>query len=52
MLIGPSVLGLVEPDGVLEVFSELGVVFLLFMVGLETRLADMRAVGGAPRTSG
>jgi Kef-type K+ transport system membrane component KefB len=46
VLIGPSVLGVVEPDAVLEVFSELGVVFLLFVVGLESRLADMRAVGG------
>ena len=47
VLIGPSVLGLVEPDEVLEVFSELGVVFLLFMVGLETKLEDMRSVGRA-----
>ena len=46
MLIGPSVFGVVEPDAVLEVFAELGVVFLLFAVGLESRLADMRAVGG------
>jgi Kef-type K+ transport system membrane component KefB len=46
VLIGPSVLGLVEPDAVLEVFAELGVVFLLFVVGLESRLSDMRAVGG------
>ena len=43
--IGPSAAGVVEPGEVLEVFSELGVVFLLFVVGLETRLADMRAVG-------
>jgi len=46
VLIGPSVLGLVEPGETLEVFAELGVVFLLFWVGLETRLSDMRAVGG------
>lgn len=46
VLIGPSVLGLIEPDETLEVFSELGVVFLLFVVGLESRLSDMRAVGG------
>jgi Kef-type K+ transport system membrane component KefB len=39
------VFGLVEPDEVLEVFSELGVVFLLFVVGLESRLSEMRAVG-------
>jgi Kef-type K+ transport system membrane component KefB len=46
VLVGPSVLGVVEPDAVLEVFAELGVVFPLFVVGVETRLADMRAVGG------
>jgi Kef-type K+ transport system membrane component KefB len=45
VLIGPSVLGLVEADEVLEVFAELGVVFLLFWVGLETRLSDIREVG-------
>ncbi|HEU4701070.1 MAG TPA: cation:proton antiporter [Conexibacter sp.] len=50
VVIGPSVLGLVEPDLALEVFAELGVVFLLFWVGLETKLSDMRAVGaGAAR---
>jgi Kef-type K+ transport system membrane component KefB len=45
VLIGPSVLGWVEPNDVFRVFAELGVVFLLFWVGLETRLSDMRAVG-------
>ena len=45
VLIGPSVLGLVEPGEVLEVFAELGVVFLLFWVGLETRVSDIREVG-------
>jgi Kef-type K+ transport system membrane component KefB len=45
VLIGPSLLGLVEPGEVLRVFSELGVVFLLFWVGLETRLSEMREVG-------
>ena len=49
VIIGPSVLGLVEPGEALEVFAELGVVFLLFWVGLETRLSDMREVG---RTAG
>ena len=50
--IGPSAAGLVEPGEVLEVFAELGVVFLLFAVGLETRLADMRAVGGRAASVG
>jgi Kef-type K+ transport system membrane component KefB len=45
VLIGPSVLGLVAVGEVLQVFSELGVVFLLFWVGLQTRLSEMRAVG-------
>ena len=45
VLIGPSVLGIVEPGEVLEVFAELGVVFLLFWVGLETRVSDIREVG-------
>ena len=45
LLVGPAVLGLVEPGEVLEVFAELGVVFLLFWVGLETRLSDLRDVG-------
>jgi Kef-type K+ transport system membrane component KefB len=45
LLIGPSVLGIVEPGETLEVFAELGVVFILFWVGLETRLSDMREVG-------
>ena len=36
-----------EGHDVLEVFSELGVVFLLFMVGLETRVHDLTSVGKA-----
>lgn len=46
LIVGPAVLGLVELGEVLEVFAELGVVFLLFWVGLETRLHEMREVGG------
>jgi Kef-type K+ transport system membrane component KefB len=45
VLVGPAVFGLVVPGEVLEVFAELGVVFLLFWVGLETRLSEMREVG-------
>jgi Kef-type K+ transport system membrane component KefB len=45
VLVGPAVLGVVEPSEVLEVFAELGVVFLLFWVGLETKLSDLREVG-------
>lgn len=45
LAVGPAILGLVEPSVVLDVFAELGVVFLLFWVGLETRLHEMREVG-------
>jgi Kef-type K+ transport system membrane component KefB len=46
VLVGPAVLGIVEVDNVARVFSELGVIFLLFWVGLESKLGDIRNVGG------
>lgn len=45
VIVGPSLLGLVEVSEVLEVFAELGVILLLFWVGLETRISEMQAVG-------
>ncbi|MHB1241823.1 MAG: cation:proton antiporter [Gaiellaceae bacterium] len=47
VVIGSSVLGLVEPTETLEVFAELGVVFLLFWVGLETKISELAEVGAA-----
>src|SRR5215470_19814447 len=44
-LVGPSVLGWVQPAEALDVLAEIGVVLLLFSVGLETRLAEMKRVG-------
>ena len=52
VVVGPAVFGLVEPSEVLEVFSELGVVFLLFWVGLEMRLSDIRQVGATAGSVG
>lgn len=49
VLVGPAVLGWVEVGETLEVFAELGAIFLLFWVGLETKLDDLREVG---RTAG
>ncbi len=46
VVVGSSVLGLVEPTETLEVFAELGVVFLLFWVGLETKASELAEVGG------
>jgi Kef-type K+ transport system membrane component KefB len=45
VLVGPALLGLVHEGEVLEFLAELGAIFLLFMVGLETRLRDILAVG-------
>ncbi|EQD66353.1 Cation/H+ exchanger [mine drainage metagenome] len=44
-LLGPSLLNWVHPDVVLNALAEIGVVFLLFAVGLETRLADLKRIG-------
>jgi len=52
LIIGPSVIGLVAPSEVLDVFAELGIVFLLFWVGLESKLSDMKSVGGLAATVG
>jgi Kef-type K+ transport system membrane component KefB len=45
VVLGSSVLGLVEPSEVIDVFAELGVVFILFWVGLETKVRDLFGVG-------
>ncbi len=46
ILIGPSVLGWVHPDHVLSALAELGVMFLLFRVGLEIKASELMKVGG------
>jgi Kef-type K+ transport system membrane component KefB/glycine cleavage system regulatory protein len=47
IVIGPSALGLVGGDDVLRTLAELGVILLLFDVGLEMDLAELAAVGRA-----
>lgn len=46
VIIGPSVLAWVEPTGLTNALAEIGVIFLLFLVGLETKPADIFRVGG------
>ena len=36
IVIGPSLLGWVEPDKILELLAEIGIILLLFEVGLKT----------------
>lgn len=45
VILGPSVLNWVQPNEVLGVLSELGVMFLLFRVGLEVRASELFLVG-------
>lgn len=45
ILIGPSVLGWIQPNQVLTALSELGVMFLLFRVGLEVKASELMKVG-------
>ena len=51
-LIGPSVLNWIHIDEPLEVLAEIGAVLLLFAVGLETRLDDLKKVGRVAATVG
>jgi Kef-type K+ transport system membrane component KefB len=45
IVVGPSVLGWIHINEPLVVLSEFGAVLLLFSVGLETRVRDLRRVG-------
>ena len=45
ILLGSSVLGWLPESHLLEVLAELGVIFMIFMVGLETKFAHIREVG-------
>lgn len=51
VLLGPSLLGIIPADGaladVLHIVAELGVILLLFEIGLETDLREMFRVGPA-----
>jgi Na+:H+ antiporter len=47
VVLGPSVLGLIDPAApVLQIMAEVGVVVLLFSIGLETELDKLLRVGG------
>ncbi len=45
IIIGPSLLGLIAPSEITNVLAEIGVIFLLFNVGLETKPAAILRVG-------
>jgi Kef-type K+ transport system membrane component KefB len=47
VIAGPSLLGWVHLDSVLNSFANIGVILLMFMAGLETDMRQMRQVGHA-----
>jgi Kef-type K+ transport system membrane component KefB len=51
ILIGPALLNWVQPTPVLNALAEIGVIFLLFTVGLETRPSDIFKVGATALTA-
>ncbi len=50
VLLGPSVLGLVPLSQGVQLLAEIGVILLLFEVGLETDLSELLRVGGPALT--
>lgn len=50
ILVGPSLLGWVEPTDAIRVLAEVGVIILLAEVGLEMDLDELRKVGRASMT--
>jgi Kef-type K+ transport system membrane component KefB len=51
IIAGPSVSGWVHPNQMLDIFSNIGAILLLFIAGLETDMKQMREVGGAAFTA-
>jgi Kef-type K+ transport system membrane component KefB len=46
VIVGPSVLGWIAPNATLTSLADLGVMFLLFGVGLEVKAGELMKVGG------
>ncbi len=46
LLVGPSVLGLIQSPELFEVFSEIGIALLLFIIGLGLNVSELRKLGG------
>ncbi len=51
IVVGPSVLGWLQPEPLLNSLASLGVILLMFIAGLETDMMQMRRVGGAASLS-
>ncbi|MFT5112937.1 MAG: Kef-type K+ transport system membrane component KefB [Parasphingorhabdus sp.] len=45
ILLGPSAFDLIQVDGMIQVLAEIGIIMLLFQIGLETNVGDLLAAG-------
>jgi len=48
LLIGPSLLGWVSPDTTMKLLAEIGIILLLFEVGMDTNLSRLARSGAKP----
>jgi Kef-type K+ transport system membrane component KefB len=48
LLIGPSLLGWVSPDTTMKLLAEIGIILLLFEVGMDTNLRRLASSGSKP----
>jgi Kef-type K+ transport system membrane component KefB len=47
LIMGPALLGIIEPNEIINSFSEIGVILLMFLAGMETDLNDLKESAGA-----
>ena len=52
IILGPAFLNLIEPSPILTLFSQMGIAFLLFLVGLNLDFKILKQVGSASLISG
>jgi Kef-type K+ transport system membrane component KefB len=50
IVLGPSLLGVIEPNEVVNLLAEIGIILLLFEVGLETDIGRLVSSGGKAAT--
>jgi Kef-type K+ transport system membrane component KefB len=46
IMLGPSILGWIEPNDIIKLLAEIGIILLLFEVGLETDFSRLAKAGG------
>jgi Kef-type K+ transport system membrane component KefB len=47
VILGPSLLGYIEPGGLIQVLAEIGIILLLFQIGLETDIGELASSGSS-----